>query len=138
METLPEDSPNKRRAKFIVGGAIVALTLVALTVWAMARPGSTAFYKTTSELVAMGPSAASAEGFRVNGNVVPDTIERDGLSTTFRITDGSSEVTIVTDQALPDTFREYSDVIAEGSFDGSTFTARQVSAKCPSKFKAKA
>lgn len=132
------DNPNKRRAKFIVGGALVALTLIALTVWAMARPGSTAFYKTTSELVAMGPSAAQAEGFRVNGKVVPGSIDQDGLTTTFRITDGSSEVTILTDQALPDTFREYADVIAEGSFDGSMFTASHVSAKCPSKFKAKA
>ena len=138
MENIQADTSSKRRAKFIVGGALVALTLIALTVWAMARPGSTAFYKTTSELVAMGPAAASTEGFRVNGKVVPGSIEQDGLTTTFRITDGSSEVTILTDQALPDTFREYADVIAEGSFDGSMFTARQVSAKCPSKFKAKA
>ena len=138
MENTGTDNPNKRRAKFIVGGALVALTLVGLTVWAMARPGSTAFYKTTSELVAMGPSAAGAEGFRVNGKVVPGSIDQDGLTTTFRITDGASEVTILTDQALPDTFREHADVIAEGSFDGTMFTARHVSAKCPSKFKAKA
>jgi cytochrome c-type biogenesis protein CcmE len=138
VENVQVEDQKKRRAKFLIGGALVALTLVALTVWAMARPGSTAFYKTTSELVAMGPSAAGAEGFRVNGKVVPDSIERDGLRTTFRITDGSSEVTILTDQALPDTFREHADVIAEGSFDGSLFTARHVSAKCPSKFKAKA
>lgn len=138
MERIPRETSNKRRAKFIVGGALVALTLIALTVWAMARPGSTAFYKTTSELVAMGPSAADTEGFRVNGKVVPGSIEQDGLTTTFRITDGSSEVTILTDQPLPDTFREYADVIAEGNFDGSMFTARHVSAKCPSKFKAKA
>ena len=138
MENLPDVASPKRRAKFVIGGAVIALAVVGLTVWAMARPGSQAFYMTTSEVLASGAGGAAAGDVRVNGKVVPGTIERDGLQTTFDISDGHAAVTVVTDVALPDTFREESDVVAQGTFDGNVFAASHVSAKCPSKFKAKA
>ena len=138
METAPT-SPTRdaRRTKFIFGAAIVALTLIGLTVWAMARPGSTSYYKTTTEIVALGPSLG-ATSYRVNGNVVAGSIDQDGLNTTFDITDGHTVMTVDTDQPLPDTFKSGSDVVARGQFDGNTFSAVEVIAKCPSKFKAKA
>ncbi len=129
---------TKRRAKFVVGGGVVVGVLVGLVVWAMARPGSTSFYMTTSELLAMGATSAVTETYRVNGNVVPGTIEQDGLETRFTISDGTSEMTVLTDQPLPDTFRPRSEVVAEGRVQDGVFVASHVSAKCPSKFKAKA
>ncbi len=117
METVPSPTSGKRRAKFIAGGVLIALTLVGLTVWAMARPGSTAYYKTTTEVYALGASGPT-EDIRVNGTVVPGSIEHDGLITTFALTDGTTEVTVETDQPLPDTFKEESDVVARGRFDG--------------------
>jgi cytochrome c-type biogenesis protein CcmE len=142
----PLQSPSARDGvarrggtRFIVGGAIIGMTVIALLVWAMTRPGSTAFYLTTTEVTTRGPSSA-AHPYRVNGNVVPGTVERDGLETSFGITDGKTEVVVVTDRPLPDAFRDDADteVVALGSFDGETFTATEVFAKCPSKFKAKA
>lgn len=110
----------------------------------MTRQGATAFYYTTSELQTAS-LAAGAEEYRVNGNVVPESVERGGLQTTFDITDGRTEVTVVTDETLPDAFwtamaagSSEVEVVAQGSYDGSRFTASQVLAKCPSKFKAKA
>ncbi len=117
---------------------MVVGVLVGLVVWAMARPGSTSFYMTTSELLAMGGTSAVTETYRVNGNVVPGTIEQDGLETRFTISDGTSEMTVLTDQPLPDTFRPRSEVVAEGRVQDGVFVASHVSAKCPSKFKAKA
>ncbi len=134
---------RKRRTKFAVGGLVVLFAIAGLVVWAMTRPGSTSFYMTVSE-VAAGPPAATAQDFRVNGNVVPDTLSREGVETRFDITDGSSDLTIVTDDALPDAFwtayendASAVEVVAQGSLDsdGSTFTASKVLAKCPSKFK---
>ena len=138
MDAPVTPTSQKRRMKFAIGGTVIVLVLVGLMAWAMARPGSTAFYKTTSEVLALGPAAASTGDLRVNGKVVPDSIEKDGLTTRFAITDGSSEMVVVTEQPLPDTFRPESDVIASGNFDGTAFVATHVSAKCPSKFKAKA
>ena len=125
--------------KFIVGGTIIGVTVIGLVVWAMARPGSTAFYLTTSEVAARGPTSG-AEPYRVNGNVVPGTVERDGLETSFAITDGKTDVVVVTDRPLPDAFRDDADteVVALGSYDGQLFSATEVLAKCPSKFKARA
>jgi cytochrome c-type biogenesis protein CcmE len=126
-------------AKFIVGGTIIGLTVIGLVVWAMARPGSTAFYLTTSEVAARGPTSG-AQTYRVNGNVVPGTVQRDGLETTFAITDGKTDVVVATDRPLPDAFRDdaETEVVAQGSFDGRMFNATEVLAKCPSKFKARA
>lgn len=134
----------KRRAKFFVGAVIIGGALLGLVVWAMARPNATAFYYTTSELEAAS-LASAAEDYRVNGNVIPESVVREGLETTFDITDGRTAVTVVTDEALPDAFWTAMDagsseveVVAQGRYDGSRFTASQVLAKCPSKFKAKA
>lgn len=134
----------KRRAKFLVGGGIIVFALVGLVVWAMLRPNATSFYYTTSELQAAAV-ASGTEEYRVNGNVMPDSVVREGLETTFDITDGTTSVTVVTDEALPDAFWTAMDagsseveVVAQGRYDGTRFTASQVLAKCPSKFKAKA
>jgi cytochrome c-type biogenesis protein CcmE len=125
--------------KFIVGGTIVVLAIAALIVWALTRQGATPFYLKTSELVTQGPPAV-AEEYRVNGNVVPGSVERAGLSTTFSITDGETDLTVTTDQPLPDAFRDdaRTEVVAQGTYNGRLFSASQVLAKCPSKFKAKA
>ncbi|HEX2057255.1 MAG TPA: cytochrome c maturation protein CcmE [Actinomycetota bacterium] len=143
MESPTAGSP-KRRAKFAIGGGIIVLSLLGLVAWAMNRTGATSFYYTTSELQGAA-LAAGAEEYRVNGNVIPDSVVQEGLRTTFDITDGTTAVTIVTDETLPDAFwsamaagSNEVEVVAEGRYDGSRFTASQVFAKCPSKFKAKA
>ncbi|MFN2588522.1 MAG: cytochrome c maturation protein CcmE [Actinomycetota bacterium] len=143
MESPTAASP-KRRAKFVVGGGIIFFALVGLVVWAMARQNAISFYYTTSELTS-GPVAAGAEEYRVKGNVIPESVEEDGLRTIFDITDGKTTVTVDTTEPLPDAFWTAMDagssrveVIAQGRYDGSTFTATQVLAKCPSKFKAEA
>ncbi len=130
-------SSGKRRLKFVLGGAFIALSLFTLIGWAMGQRDAQSFYMTVSEALAARPDATQ-EDVRVNGKVVPGSIERDGLETTFALSDGSATMTVVTDRPLPDTFRAESDVIAKGSFDGDAFTASEVLAKCPSKFKAKA
>jgi cytochrome c-type biogenesis protein CcmE len=134
--TLP--ASDKRRGKFLVGGGLVALALVGLIVYAMTRPNATSFYMTTTEIQAAGATQTGGD-VRVNGNLVQDSVVEEGVTTTFDITDGSSRLTVTTDSTLPDAFFSDSDVIeiiAQGNYDGDTFTATQVFAKCPSKFKA--
>ncbi len=92
---------------------------------------------TPTELAERG-AAPSDEGFRLNGTVVPGSIEQEGLTTTFVLTDGTTTIDVATDVAVPDTFKDRSEVVARGSFDGESFHAVEVLAKCPSKFKARA
>src|SRR5688500_14365356 len=106
----------KRRAKFLAGGLIVVTAVGALLAWAMTRPGSTAFYLTPSEVHALGTTDLGRD-YRVNGTVVPGSIQRDGLETTFAVTDGKADVTVLTNAPLPDTFRARSEVVAKGRFD---------------------
>lgn len=136
MQQSPAPAPRRRNTKFLLGGAAIAVTVIALLAWAMGRPGAASFYLTTSELAARGPEPALEH--RVNGRVVPGSIERAGLTTTFVITDGETELTVTTDRPVPDTFKERSDVVARGSWDGRVLTASEVLAKCPSKFETKA
>ena len=144
MDQPPASSVNPaRRLKVILGGALIAVTVATLVAWAMSRPGSTSFYITVGELEAAGPSAT--RDYRVNGNVVPGSLSRAGIETSFAISDGNGQVTVVTEQPLPDAFQtgyqndpSAVEVVAEGRYDGRELEARKVLAKCPSKFKAKA
>ena len=104
----------------------------------MSRPDSTSFYMSTSELLAMGPAESVAQDYRVNGKVIPGSIEKDGLETSFLISDGDADLLISTDRPVPDTLVDEADVVALGTLEGDTFVASEVLAKCPSKFKAKA
>ena len=135
MDGDPGSRSPKPRAKFLFGGAIVLLALLGLVGWAMNRPQATAFYLDVGEIQAMG-STPTGEEVRVNGKVVSGSIAREGLQTTFAIADGGREIVVSTDQPLPDAFRNASEVVARGSYDGEVFRASQVLAKCPSKFEA--
>lgn len=138
MNTTPTNPvSHKRRLKFLIGGGFIAVLLIGLVMLAMDRPGSTAYYMTTTEVSEMALAETTKE-YRVNGTVVPGSIESEGLKTTFTVTDGSTEMTVVTEDPLPDTFKDESEVIARGVYNGSSFEATEVLAKCPSKFKAKA
>ena len=143
MEYVSETTSPKRKAKFVAGGIAVVVIVAGLIVWAMSRPGSSAYWMTVAEVRSAPPAYGS--DYRVKGNVVPGSLKRKGIETTFAISDESGdELEIVTDEALPDAFwTAYEndpvsvEVIAQGTYDGTMFAASQVLAKCPSKFKAK-
>jgi cytochrome c-type biogenesis protein CcmE len=142
-QALTYSASRSRRLKLLIGSAVIVVALASLIVWALSRPGSTSFYRTVSELRAGGPEASSE--LRVNGNVVPGSLSRSGIETTFAITDGSRNLSIVTDEPLPDAFStayrsdpSAVEVVAQGSYAGGQMQASQVLAKCPSKFKARA
>ncbi len=129
----PAVSPP-RRAKFWIGGAVIIAVLAGLILWAMTQPGAASNYVTPTELDA---GRATGEQVQLAGVVVPGSIERVGLVTTFEVTDDTTSVAVTTDAPLPDAFRDSSEVVATGSYGSGTFVASNVLAKCPSKFKAK-
>ena len=123
-----------RRTKFVVGAVIIVVVLVGLIVWAMARPGAAAMYVTPSEV---GEMVLLDGEVRMSGTVVPGSIETEGLTTSFLVTDGDAEVEVTSESPMPDAFMDSSEVVAIGALEGDGFVATRVLAKCPSKFKAK-
>jgi cytochrome c-type biogenesis protein CcmE len=97
---------------------------------------SKSYYVTINELHRMGNSAYSKR-LRVAGNVQPGSIKRTGTHVQFVLLeqDQSLSVDYTGTEAPPDTFKDDSQALADGSFghDG-VFHAKALQAKCASKY----
>jgi cytochrome c-type biogenesis protein CcmE len=125
---------KRKQLKFVVGSLIIVLTLIFLGFAGFQE--SMAYYQTVSELYAT-KDAAYERRLRVSGDVVPKSIERDGNTVRFLISENSSTLPVhyVGTDPLPDTFRDYATAVVEGTYgrDG-VFTANKMQAKCASKY----
>ena len=97
---------------------------------------SKSYYVTIKELRGMGDGAYTKH-LRVAGNVQPGSIKRTGTQCQFCFGGKRSALTVVYSgtEAPPDTFKDDSQALADGSFgrDG-VFHAKQLQAKCASKY----
>jgi len=97
---------------------------------------SKSYYVTIKELHTMG-DGAYAKRLRVAGNVQPGSIKRAGTHVQFVLVeqDQSLSVDYTGTEAPPDTFKDDSQALADGSFghDG-VFHAKALQAKCASKY----
>jgi cytochrome c-type biogenesis protein CcmE len=123
-----------RRKKYVVGGTLVAVALVAL-LFNMFQSFSV-YYYTVSEVTAKG-DALYGQNIRVAGKVGADPIGWDArtMTTTFTLTDEKEGLPVVYKGVVPDTFKEGAEVVVEGKYgsDG-TFQGDSLIAKCPSKY----
>jgi len=97
---------------------------------------SKSYYVTIKELRGMGDSAYTKR-LRVAGNVVAGSIRRTGTRVEFILVEQDQTLPVVYSgtEAPPDTFKDDSQALADGSFgrDG-VFHAKQLQAKCASKY----
>lgn len=98
---------------------------------------SMAYYLTVGEL--LDRDLAADADLRLSGKVRPGTVQWDqvGGLLQFEVTDGTRYLPVSYRGVVPDTFKPGADVVVEGRYDGTTFTAIRLFAKCPSKFEAK-
>src|SRR5580693_5603045 len=134
MSTIPTSSQGSRFLRF--GGAI-ALILVSLAYLAYTGvQQSKIYYVTIKELRGMGDDAYTKR-LRVAGNVQPGSIKRVGIKVEFMLVENDQTLPVVYSgsEAPPDTFKDNSQALADGSFgrDG-VFHAKQLQAKCASKY----
>jgi cytochrome c-type biogenesis protein CcmE len=127
----------KKYGKFAALVVVVVGTLVWLA--AAGIKENNTYYKTIAELSQMGDQAYGKR-IRVGGDVEPGSIQRVGASVQFVITQDKTRLKVAykgTDP-LPDTFKDGAQALADGklSRDG-VFEARQIQAKCASKYEAK-
>src|ERR1700751_4418928 len=117
--------------------AVIAVIVVALGYLAFTGVrDSKSYYVTIKELNGMG-SGAYSKRLRVAGNVAPGSIKRQGTHAEFLLVeqDRTLPVVYMGSEALPDTFKDDAQALAEGKFgrDG-VFHATNIQAKCASKY----
>jgi cytochrome c-type biogenesis protein CcmE len=128
---------SDQTSKFLKFGGATALILISLGYLAYTGvQESKSYYVTIKELQGMGDSAYSKR-LRVAGNVQPGSIKRTGTKVEFVLVEQDLSLPVVYNgtEAPPDTFKDNSQALAEGSFgrDG-VFHAKQLQAKCASKY----
>lgn len=128
---------SSESAKYVKFGSVTVLILLSLAYLAYTGvQDSKSYYVTIQELNKMGNDAYTKR-LRVAGNVVPGSIRRSGTRVDFILkeNDLTLPVSYTGTEAPPDTFKDDSQALADGSFgrDG-VFHAKQLQAKCASKY----
>ena len=128
---------SNEAGKYLKFGSAVAVILVSLGFLAYTGvQESKSYYVTIKELRGMGDGAYTKH-LRVAGNVQPGSIKRSGTSVNFVLIENDQFLPVVYNgtEAPPDTFKDDSQALADGSFgrDG-VFHAKQLQAKCASKY----
>jgi cytochrome c-type biogenesis protein CcmE len=128
---------SNESGKHLKFGGVMVLILCSLGYLAYTGvQDSKSYYVTIKELNGMGNGAYSKR-LRVAGNVVPGSIKRSGTRVDFMLKENelTLPVSYTGTEAPPDTFKDDSQALADGSFgrDG-VFHAKQLQAKCASKY----
>jgi cytochrome c-type biogenesis protein CcmE len=123
--------------RYLRFGLVCAVIVIALGYLAYTGvQESKSYYVTIKELKTMD-SSAYKKRLRVAGTVTPGSIKRQGSKVEFMLEEEGRTLPVVYTgtEAPPDTFKDSSQALAEGTFgrDG-VFHAKQLQAKCASKY----
>ena len=118
-------SPKAKRLSVIA--AIAALLGIAVMLVLGALRENIVFFYTPTDITTS--STKLGEVLRLGGLVKEGSVTVDGLQSVFTVTDGTADIVVRYDNALPSLFREGQGVVAEGSMSNGTFTATNVLAK---------
>ena len=125
------------RMKFLIGGLVVVIVVVALI--ATSFSGSTSEYLTISEVRTLGPD--QTQDSRVAGKIVPNSVQWDTatIHLTFEIEDETGRLPISYNGPKPDMIADAVEAVAIGRYDPASqvFTAGELLMKCPSKYEEK-
>jgi cytochrome c-type biogenesis protein CcmE len=118
--------PRHKRAAIVLGGLCAVGVAVALVLNAF--NSNLVFFYTPSQVAAK--EAPQGRTFRVGGLVESGSVQREGVTVRFQVTDTAKTVSVRYDGLLPDLFKEGKGVVAQGQLgaDG-VFVAREVLAK---------
>ncbi|HEX6505096.1 MAG TPA: cytochrome c maturation protein CcmE [Terriglobales bacterium] len=128
---------SAQTSKYLKFGAVTVVILVSLGYLAYTGvQESKSYYVTISELRGMGDGVYTKR-LRVAGNVQPGSIKRKGTQVEFVLVEQGQSLPVVYNgtEAPPDTFKDDSQALADGTFghDG-VFHAKGLQAKCASKY----
>ena len=116
-------SPKQKRLAAIAAIALLLAVAVGLVLGALRE--NIVFFYAPSEI----PADAEGRAIRLGGLVKTGSVQIDGLTSDFIVTDGDAEIAVRFDGALPSLFREGQGVVAEGRIAAGVLTASNVLAK---------
>ncbi len=127
-------SLEKRSKNRLVVVTVIILGLLAILLYSATRGGNNlSYFKTVTEI--NNDSTLIGKSVRVGGKVIPKTIVKSGTKATFKITDSKNQITVTYSGALPATFADNIQVIAEGTYKKKGLVeAESLVTKCPSKY----
>lgn len=119
--------PKHQRLTLVLLALAAMITAVLLAMWGL-RDRASYFY-TPSDIVA--GRAVGDRSVRLGGMVEKGSLVRapDGVTVSFRVTDGPARTPVTYRGILPDLFREGSGVVAEGRVTPAGFRAETILAK---------
>jgi cytochrome c-type biogenesis protein CcmE len=118
-------SPKVKRLS-VIAAITVLLGIASMLVLSALRDNIVFFY-TPTEIKKSGTK--SGQPIRLGGLVKEGSLTIDGLQSVFTVTDGTAEIKVHYDNALPSLFREGQGVVAEGTMNNDNFIASNVLAK---------
>ncbi len=127
---------TKKQIKFTAGSLIIVSAIIYLIYTGISQ--TSVYFFTVSELLDRKDTIAD-EGVRVNGTVVPGSIDKhtSNLKVNFKITDSKKNLSVHYEGIIPDMFQEEIDVVVEGTIDqNGNLNANTLLTSCPSKYEA--
>ena len=116
----------KSKRLFVIAAIAALLGVAAMLVLGALRDNIVFFY-TPSEI--NQSDRQSGRLLRLGGLVKDGSVKIDGMQSVFVVTDGSANITVRYNNALPSLFREGQGVVAEGQVENGIFMAQNVLAK---------
>ena len=118
---------TSKSQRFTVIACIAALLGIAAALVLGALRNNIVFFYTPSEI--SQSNTPPGEQLRLGGLVKDGSVEINGMQSVFIVTDGTIDITVRYDNALPSLFREGQGVVAEGQIENGDFVANNVLAK---------
>jgi cytochrome c-type biogenesis protein CcmE len=113
--------------RLVIIACIAALLGIAITLVLGALRDNIVFFYTPSEI--SQSKLQSGQQLRLGGLVKDGSVEIEGMQSVFIVTDGTVDITVKYDNALPSLFREGQGVVTEGQIENGVFIAQNVLAK---------
>jgi cytochrome c-type biogenesis protein CcmE len=133
--TTPLPTVDARRRSKRLRYVIVGLLCIGAVVWMITlMQRNVIFFKTVSQAVHDRPHDGT-HSLRIGGAVVPGTIHQTSNGATFELTQGHVTVAVVHTGTEPGLFKDCAPVVAEGHWDGATFTSGRLLIKHGSEYK---
>jgi cytochrome c-type biogenesis protein CcmE len=113
--------------RLVIIACIAALLGIAVMLVLGALRDNIVFFYTPSEI--SQSKLTSGQSLRLGGLVKDGSVEIEGMQSVFIVTDGTVDITVKYDNALPSLFREGQGVVTEGQIQDGVFIAQNVLAK---------